>query len=141
MKKFFLDTNFIMDLLVRGPEYSIEAKKVLDEGVIRDYQFYVSFLSVANFAYINRKGEKKRLRENIELICDLFIIIPNDKNNLIQAWDYEPKDYEDALQYSCAISNKCDCIITRNESDYRFSKIPIWSPSEFLERIPAFTLK
>ena len=137
MKKVFLDTNFIMDLLVRGPEYSIDAKRVLDEGTIKDFQFYVSFLSIANFAYINRKVEKKRLKENIELMCDLFIIIPNDKNNLIQAWDYEPQDYEDALQYSSALSNKCDCIITRNESDYSFSKIPIWSPSEFLERIKA----
>ena len=137
MKKVFLDTNFIMDLLVRGPEYSIVAKSVLDEGTVRDYQFYVNFLSVANFAYINRKVEKKRLRENIELICDLFNVIPNDKNNLIQAWDYEPTDYEDGIQYSSALSNKCDCIITRNESDYSFSKIPICSPSEFLERITA----
>ena len=137
MKKVFLDTNFIMDLLVRGPEYSIVAKNVLEEGAIRDYQFYVSFLSVANFAYINRKVEKKRLRENIELICDLFNVIQNDKNNLIQAWDYEPTDYEDAVQYSSALSNKCDCIITRNESDYSFSKIPICSPTEFLERITA----
>ena len=62
MKNVFLDTNFIMDLLVRGPKYSIDAKRVLDEGAIKDYQFYVSFLSIANFAYINRKVEKKRLR-------------------------------------------------------------------------------
>ena len=137
MKKVFLDTNFIMYLFVRGPEYSIDAKRVLDEGTIKDYQFYVSFLSVANFAYINRKGEKERLRKNIELICELFIVIPNDKNNLIQAWDYKPKDYEDAIQYTSALFNKCDCIITRNESDYSFSKIPIWSPLEFLERIKA----
>ena len=135
MKNVFLDTNFIMDLLVRGPEYSIDAKRVLDEGAIKDYQFYVSFLSIANFAYINRKGEKRRLKENIELICDLFNVIPNDKYNLIQAWDYDPQDYEDALQYSSALSKKCDCIITRNQSDYSFSKIPILSPSEFLERI------
>ena len=137
MKKVFLDTNFIMDLLVRGPEYSIVAKSVLDEGALRDYQFYVSFLSVANFAYINRKVEKKRLRENIELICDLFNVIPNEKNDLIHAWDYELTDYEDAVQYSSALSYKCDCIITRNESDYSFSKIAICSPSEFLERITA----
>ena len=135
MKKVFLDTNFIMDLLVRGPEYSEDAKGVLDEGLIKDYQFYVSFLSIANFAYINRKVEKKRLKENIELICDLFIVIPNDKKNLIQAWDFEPQDYEDAIQYSSALAMNCDCIITRNESDYSFSKIPILSPSNFLEKI------
>ncbi|MCH5235337.1 MAG: PIN domain-containing protein [Muribaculaceae bacterium] len=132
MKKVFLDTNFIMDLLVRGPKYSIEAKKVLDEGTIKDYHFYVSFLSIANFAYINRKVEKNRLRENIELICDLFHVIPNDKSNLIQAWDYEPQDYEDAIQYSCALSNKCDCIITRNKQDFYFSQIPIFTPEEFI---------
>ena len=108
---------------------------MLDEGTVKDYQFYVSFLSIANFAYINRKVDKKRLKENIELICDLFQVIPNDKYNLIQAWAYEPQDYEDAIQYSTALSNNCDCIITRNENDYSFSKIPIWSPSEFLERI------
>ena len=139
MKKVFLDTNFIMDLLVRGPEYSIVAKRVLDEGTIQDCQFYVSFLSVANFAYINRKGGKDRLRENIELICDLFIVIPNNRQNLIQAWDYKPRDYEDAIQYSSALSNNCDCIITRNESDYNFSEIPVYSPVEFLERIKAIT--
>lgn len=139
MNKVFLDTNFIIDLLVRGPEYSIVAKRVLDEGTVRDYEFYVSFLSVANFAYINRKVEKKRLRENIELICDLFNVIPNDKNDLIQAWEYDTSDYEDAVQYSSALSMKCDCIITRNESDYSFSKIPICSPSGFLERITAIS--
>ena len=32
MKRIFLDTNFILDLLARGPEYSIIAKKVLDKG-------------------------------------------------------------------------------------------------------------
>ena len=137
MKKVFLDTNFIMDLLVRGSEYSMIAKKVLDEGTIKNFKFYVSFLSIANFAYINRKVEKERLRENIDLICDLFIVIPNDRNNLIQAWEYEPRDYEDALQYTSAISNNCDCIITRNKNDYNFSKLQIYSPSEFLERIKA----
>ena len=35
MKKIFLDTNFIMDLLVRGPEYSRDAKRVLDEGTLK----------------------------------------------------------------------------------------------------------
>ena len=135
MKKVFLDTNFIMDLLVRGPEFSIDAKQVLDIGFIKNHKFYVSFLSVANFAYLNRKGEKARLKENIDLICDLFIIISNDKTNLIQAWEYDPRDYEDALQYSSALSSKCDCIITRNRADYSFSQIPIYSPKEFLERI------
>lgn len=135
MKKIFLDTNFIMDLLARGPEYSSIAKRVLEKGLVKDYQFYVSFLSVANFAYITRKGGNEKLRENIHLICDLFEVLPNTKENLKNAWEYNPQDYDDALQYATAISIHSDCIISRDNEDFKFSEIPVLSPAEFLERL------
>ena len=74
MKRIFLDTNFLMDLLARGPEFSIPAKKLLDEGSIKNYEFYVSFLSVANFAYITRKGGYER-RQPKHLGWEISILV------------------------------------------------------------------
>ena len=39
---------------------------------------------------------------------------------------------EDSVQYHCAIENNTDCIITRNKKDYSKSKIPVYTPTEFI---------
>ena len=40
------------------------------------------------------------------------------------------KDFEDALQYFCAMSNQCDVIVTRNKKDFQFSSIDVLTPEE-----------
>lgn len=42
------------------------------------------------------------------------------------------KDFEDALQYYTALKAKADIIITRNDKDFKASKLPVMSPSEYL---------
>lgn len=54
MKRLFLDTNFIIDYFVRD-DYRSVSEQLLVEGAKRGYEFCISFLSVANFAYILRK--------------------------------------------------------------------------------------
>jgi hypothetical protein len=41
-------------------------------------------------------------------------------------------DFEDALQYHCALMMNCDIVITRNGKDFKGSEIPVLSPDEFL---------
>ena len=43
------------------------------------------------------------------------------------------RDYEDALQNVCVERMKADYIITRNKRDFAGSKVPAFSPEEFLE--------
>ena len=47
------------------------------------------------------------------------------------AWN----DYEDGLQYLCAMNSKSDIIITRNKKDFKLSNIPVYTPQEFLDLI------
>lgn len=54
MKKIFLDTNFIIDYFIRE-DYSGDAEKVMRLGDSRNMEFHISYLTVANFAYIMRK--------------------------------------------------------------------------------------
>lgn len=135
MKKIFLDTNFIIDLLARDGEVQVNALRVLEGGAKKNLTFYVSFLTLANFAYITRKESKKKLFGNLRMCCKLFKVIPNNQTQLIKAIDLDPVDLEDAIQYETALSEKCDCIITRDPKGFEFSSIPFLSPIEFLENM------
>lgn len=56
-----------------------------------------------------------------------------DRNQLRSALRHEVKDFEDMLQYQCAIDGHCDCIVTINISDFlEFSSLPILSPDGLL---------
>lgn len=132
MKRIFLDTNFIIDMVAR-PAFSADARKVLLEGRKRKMKFYVSFLSLSNYAYIDRKEDSKRVKENLSLFCKAFEILANDKKHIESALLLDAKDFEDAIQFTTALSGKCDCIITRNKKDFmNFATIPVFEPKEFL---------
>jgi hypothetical protein len=43
------------------------------------------------------------------------------------------KDYEDMLQYQCALAAGCDVIVTNNKKDfYEFCQLPFLTSEEFL---------
>lgn len=133
MKKLFLDTNFIIDYLLRE-EFKNDSQQFLAEGSKRKCKFYISFLSVANFAYIARKLSTTELYRYLSALSNLFIIIPNTDSQIKSAIDLQASDFEDALQYQAALDAGCECIITRNEKDFGFSQIPVLSASDFVDR-------
>ena len=133
MKRLFLDTNFILDYFIRE-DFKGDCEKLLANGSERGYNFCVSYLTIANFAFIMRKESKELLLSLIKRICEIFEVIPNNKNQIEISLSIEAKDYEDVLQYASAIEGNCDYIITRNEKDYSFSKIPVFSASEFIKK-------
>lgn len=65
MKKIFLDTNIILDLLIRE-EYKSQIRELISRSA--DYDLYISYLTVANAAYIMRKYPKAELKSNLQLI-------------------------------------------------------------------------
>lgn len=134
MKKIFLDTNFVVDLLLRD-EFKMTSQRLLALGATKGCKFYISFLTVANFCYIARKLPKEKLYDFVLQMDSLFNIVANDAEQIRRAVMLEPSDIEDALQYQAARDVRCDVIITRNSKDFPFSKIEILSPLEFISRI------
>ncbi len=45
----------------------------------------------------------------------------------------EWKDFEDAVQYSVALLNEMEGLVTRNPRDYERADISIWSPEQVLK--------
>lgn len=135
MKRVFLDTNFILDLLAREGEYQNNALKLLENGRKKGIKFCVSFLSLMNYAYILRKENKEKLFENLKTCCRLFKVIPNNQSQIIKAIELNPSDFEDAVQYETALNEQCDCIITRDLKGFEISSIRVFTPLEFLQEI------
>lgn len=129
MKKIFLDTNILLDMLIRE-----EYKPQIRELILRysRKELYISFLSVANAAYIMRKYPKSEILKNIGIILSLFNVISNDRFQIEKAIRQESSDFEDMLQYQAALSADCEVILTRNRKDFSFSKIPVMSVDEYL---------
>lgn len=132
MKRIFLDTNFVIDYLIRE-DYTGPAETLLAKGKNRKYQFFISYLTVANFAYIMRKAPAETLHSLIRRICESFTIIQNNRQQILNALVLPTTDFEDGLQYQSAIEAECDCIITRNGKDFTFSDLPVMSAAEYIE--------
>ena len=44
-------------------------------------------------------------------------------------------DYEDAVMIETALRTETDCIVTRNIRDYSKAEIPVYTPSEFIQKL------
>lgn len=63
----------------------------------------------------------------------LIKVLPVNEKLLKESLKSSFADIEDSFQHSIAIKGKCDCIITRNKRDYKNSRLPVYSPKEFME--------
>ena len=132
MKKVFLDTNVIIDLVLER-EGADAAEAILHKSELGLVYPCVSFLTIANMAYICRKSITcEALYDVIRDLAEIASVLPMNESQLFDALDMPAPDFEDLLQYVCAKANKCDVIVTRNKKDFPFTELPILTPEEFL---------
>jgi len=136
MKSIFIDTNIVIDLLAhRMPFYSEAAKlfSLADKGKVR---LSISALCLADIHYILSKqipeSEVRRILRKFKVLVN---VLPMDDKITDLALNSEFRDFEDAIQYYTAIENDQDLIITRNQPDFKESKIPVMTAGEFIKSI------
>lgn len=134
--RVFLDTNVVLDLLgEREPFYHAAAKitTLADKGKI---ELFVSALTYPTLYYLLSKFEnKEQVKEKIRKFK--VIAETSDLTDKIVDKGLSSKfsDFEDALQYYCAIKMDCKILITRNEKDFTESEIPVLNPDEYLNSL------
>lgn len=134
MKKILIDSDVCLDSITGRYPWSIHADKTLQLCEEKKLTGVISAESVSNIYYILRKlsTHQKALDQikNLRLILKIGSISQSviDKA-LYSGW----KDFEDAIQYFCAVNEKCDAIITRNTSDFNQGKLSVYEPDEFLK--------
>ena len=137
MKKLFIDTNIVLDLLAkREPFYESSAKlfTLADRNAI---QLSVSSLTFANTNYVLSKlksaNEAKEILRKFKLLVQIVSL--SEKIVDLALNDTAFKDFEDGLQYYSAIESNQDVIITRNQKDFKSSLLSVMSAQEFLSSL------
>lgn len=132
----FLDTNVMLDLLgEREPFYEPIAKlaTLVDTGFIA---FAVSALSYATANYFLAKFESRKIaKDKLRKFTVLSSVIGVDEAVINKGLHSDFDDFEDALQYFCALKGNCQVLITRNAKDFKASDLPLMSAAEYLTSI------
>ena len=141
MKKFrnrnvFLDANVICDYLLGRGYHTENAEDIFGFAQNRIISIYVSSFTFAIAYYFMRRENKSPHIIALEALGRMYKIVqcvPVDNAIIYQAIKSEFGDYEDAIQYCCALKvPKCEAIITRNAKDFMFSDVSVVSPQFFL---------
>ncbi len=133
MKKVFIDTNILIDFIENRPGADA-AEQVLEKGANKLLSIAASPLTFANMAYIlGKRFSKEDLYPMLDALEKQIEVLPMDQYQLRKAIDYPSKDFEDMLQYQCALAGNCDVILTRDTKGFsEYSLIPLMTADEFI---------
>ena len=130
-----IDGNIILDVLQnREPHIEASSKvwKLCETNLVNGY---VSALTFAYIVYVMRKElTPAKIYEVLKKLALIFHFTELSISDMEKAAGMMWKDYEDAVQAATAERIRATAIITRNIKDYQQSKIPAFTPAEFLER-------
>jgi predicted nucleic acid-binding protein len=136
MKNIFLDTNIVLDLLAHRMPFYTEAAKLFSLADKKKIKLAISALCLADSNYIlSKQHPEMEVRKVLRKFKVLVNVLPLDDKISELALNSDFRDFEDAIQYFTAIENDQDLIITRNQPDFKESKIPVMTAGEFIKSL------
>ena len=134
MKKIFVDTNILLDLLFQRRGFFLDAKRLFNYSKSRNIDIFISAISINTIYYLlQKKFTKEHSKHLLEYIYDITDILPFDENIIFLAHQSSFKDLEDAFQYFTAKEHHIPLLITRNIKDFAVDDLSVLSPQQFLE--------
>jgi len=133
-QKVFADTNIVLDLLLMRKSFYQAAAQLFSFADKKRIVVCISALTFTTVHYILLKqiGAEKA-RNTLAQLRTLVTILPVNNNIIDQALISSFKDFEDAVQYYCAVSAGIPFLLTRNIKDYQDTEISVMSVVDYLE--------
>ena len=128
-----IDTNVVVDVLEQREPFFADSLLVLNRAERGEYSAWLCATTITTIFYLVRRhlGTEvaiERIRD-LTAICTVAAV---NQSVIVAALESKVIDFEDAVLDNAAMTAGADCIITRNESDFRCSSLLIYSPSQFL---------
>jgi len=136
MSRIFLDTNIILDLLATRMPFYDSIAKVATLADQQKLTLVASPLSFTTIHYILSKFESSesvllKMRK-FKIICEICEV---NEQTIEKGLNSDFKDFEDSIQFFCAIQSNCNIILTRNAKDFKGSTIPTMTAEEYLSSL------
>lgn len=134
--KILLDTNIILDIALERQPYFDKSEQVLSLVEQQHLLGYVSASTFSDLYYIIRKSKGREAAldflRRIATVCQIAVV---NQAAISMALAANFRDFEDAIQYSTAVINQLDAIVTRNTQDFTNVTLPILTPTQLIEEL------
>ena len=129
MKRILLDTNVVLDVLLdRQPQVGASASvwASVEKGVVEGV---AAVHAVRTIHYLARKelGNMK-VKRITAAILRVFGVAAINMAVVQEALELPSIDFEDAVTMAAALSDGCDCIVTRDPKGFRGSPVRTLTP-------------
>lgn len=133
--KVLFDTNIVLDVLMdRMPfaDAAVELFSKVERGTIIGY---LCGTTITTVYYLAAKAVgAPRAQEEVRKLLSLFEVAPVNRPVLESALIADFNDFEDAVIHEAACHVGAEAIVTRNQKDFKKSRISVYTSTE-LERI------
>ena len=128
--KLLFDTNIVLDVLMDRKPFSNSASALFaaaEDGIIIGCLCGTTLTTV--YYIVSKSMGSDPAKEAIKKLLTIFDVAPANRAVIESALAAEFKDFEDAVLYASGDYAGVDAIVTRNESDFSKSNIPVYSPA------------
>lgn len=134
MKRVFIDTNILLDLLLERQPWVHQASVLFSMADRKELDLLCCSLSFSTAVYLMHrlKYSRKEIITKLTIAKSLCTVTTVDSSVIDRVLQSDFSDLEDGMQYYSALAANAEVIVTRNEKDYILSNIPVLSPTEFL---------
>lgn len=132
--KYLIDTNVILDVLLKREPFYKSCASVLTLARRKEIELYVSASAITDIYYIANQALRDRaeVKGLIVKLIKVVSVAGISEDEIQKALALPWKDFEDSVQYSVALLQKMDGIVTRNPKDYKEAEMKVWDPEEIV---------
>ena len=139
MSHFFVDTNVLLDFIMRRIPFAASAAELFQLAEERRIWLYCSSLTFSQAHYVLRKLTGAAKAQELLLdIADIVTIVAVDSRNVNDALRSSFPDFEDALQYFAAEAETepaIEAIVTRDPKSFAAGALPVLTPPAALAQM------
>lgn len=132
--KVLIDTNIVLDALTSRTPWNEYAEKIFLMAANNIIDMCITASSATDIYYLIRKylHSTEDARQIMGKLYSLVEILEVKGEDLIDALASPIVDYEDAVVEQVAKRSDMECIVTRNQKDYKAGIIQTYSPESFI---------
>lgn len=129
--RVLIDTNVILDFLQERKPFVENAARLFERIDSGEIEGFIAATTITNIYYIVRRAAGRTVAQDAitQVLSDLNICAV-DLEILEQALTLSFKDFEDAVQYACALAHNVDVIVTRDADGFVNAQIPVVLPED-----------
>ena len=135
--KALLDTCVVLDFLQSREPFANDAREIFRAAACDRFSGYITAKSATDLYYLIHRctHSDAEARKKLNSLLGIIGMLDSAAADVFQALSSATSDFEDAVMIETASRSHVDCIVTRNQKDYKKSSVSVYTPSEFLRKL------